>query len=66
MTTGWINVNILRDPASDVCGRAKVGVDPGEITLYDDRCGCGSQKIRGRTIAHEVGHALGFWHIAGP
>lgn len=66
LTTNWINVNILRDPASDVCGRARVGADPGEITLYDDRCGCGSQKIRARTVAHEVGHALGFWHVPGP
>jgi hypothetical protein len=65
LTAGWIAVNILRDPNSDVCGRAKVGADPGEITLYDDRCGCGSYKIRARTIAHEVGHALGFWHTGG-
>jgi hypothetical protein len=65
LAAGWITVNILRDPNSDVCGRAKVGADPGEITLFDDRCGCGSYKIRARTVAHEVGHALGFWHIAG-
>jgi len=62
-TTNWIAVDILRDPASTVCGRAQVGGNPGQITLYNDRCGCGSNKIRGRTIAHEVGHALGFWHV---
>jgi hypothetical protein len=62
---GWIAVNIVRDPSSDACGRSMVGADPGEITLYDDRCGCGSYKIRGRTVAHEVGHALGFWHVPG-
>jgi hypothetical protein len=64
-TNLWINVHILRDPSSEVCGRAKIGANPGEIELWDDRCACGSVKIRPSTIAHEVGHALGFWHVPG-
>jgi hypothetical protein len=61
---GWITVNIVRDNSLPYCGIAFVGRDPGEITLLDDRCPCGSVKISGGLVAHEVGHALGFWHVA--
>jgi hypothetical protein len=61
--TGWITVNITRDYSSDYCGRARVAGNPGLITLVNDRCNCGSVKIGGDVIVHEVGHALGFWHV---
>jgi hypothetical protein len=63
-THGWIVVNITRDYASDFCGQALVGSNPGRITLVDDRCNCGSVKIPGDVVVHEVGHALGFTHVS--
>lgn len=59
---GWITVDITRDYDSDFCGRALVGATDGWIELVNDRCNCGSRKISGAVVAHEVGHALGFWH----
>jgi Matrixin len=60
----WINVDIRRDPAEKrVCGYAYVGANPGSITLNDDVCSCGSNKIPGAVTMHEVGHAMGFFHV---
>jgi hypothetical protein len=61
---GWINVEIRRDrDEAEVCGFARVGANPGSITLNDDVCACGSRKIPGAVVLHEVGHALGFFHV---
>ena len=60
----WMNVDIRRDPAEkQVCGFAYVGANPGSITLNDDVCSCGSNKIPGAVTMHEVGHAMGFFHV---
>ena len=60
----WINVNIRRDPAEKrTCGFAFIGANPGSITLNDDVCSCGSNKIPGAVTMHEVGHALGYFHV---
>jgi hypothetical protein len=61
---GWINVVFRRDPSSKRCGESRVGANPGLITLWDDRCSCGSVKVPGSVTIHEVGHALGFWHVS--
>jgi hypothetical protein len=60
----WINVDIRRDPKEDrICGTARLGANPGSIILNDDVCSCGSNKIPGAVTMHEVGHAMGFFHV---
>lgn len=60
---GWLTIEWTRD-ASEFCGFANVGQEGGGITLTYDQpgCSCGSQKIRPRTVKHELGHAMGLWH----
>jgi hypothetical protein len=63
--TGWIVIRFKNNSSANYCGRAYVGADPGEIEFNYNRCECGSIRVRPRTIKHEVGHALGFWHTSG-
>lgn len=59
---GWITVRwaAFNDPLA--CGRAAVGGDL--ITLYPRTpgCRCDGLEVSVRTVKHELGHALGFYH----
>jgi len=53
-------------PEGDLCGLSStVGGDPMTIQLRIDRCGCGSIKIPMDLVMHEVGHAVGMFHVTG-
>ena len=64
---GWINVVPLQViPEGDYCGLSStVGGNPMTIKLRIDRCGCGSIKIPIDVVMHEVGHAVGMFHVSG-
>jgi Matrixin len=62
-SAGWIVVDIQHNPTEkELCGHATIGADAGTITLTEDVCGC--TKVAGAVVMHEVGHALGFFHVA--
>ena len=62
-----IYVHFTYESKGNYCGLSYVGTNPGDITINYDRCAsiCGSLKVTPQAIAHEVGHAMGFWHIPG-
>lgn len=64
---GWLTVKWAA-AATAYCGLSDVGVDGGVMTLFPNtpNCGCPggvtTSRIRPRTVAHELGHAFGYWH----
>lgn len=65
---GWITVRWSAEPSPDrFCG---YGVYAGDrITLYPRTPGCrcaGGPAVRLKTVRHEFGHVLGFYHTDSP
>ncbi len=54
---GWVTITQTSSLGDNVCGRARVGASTGRIQIAADST-CPFRQL----IAHEIGHAMGFFH----
>ena len=57
---GWIVIESYRDDGPGECGRATIG--GGEIRINTKPI-CVEAGYASTNLAHEIGHAMGFWHV---
>lgn len=58
---GWVTIMEATEPGAEWCGRAGVGWLAGRIEMNLNATRCSFADV----VGHEIGHALGFWHVSG-
>ncbi len=61
---GWVVIELVDDPAERWCGKAFVGASAGHIWMNTADAACLARgSLDEGVLSHEIGHALGFWHL---
>lgn len=66
LVAGVISLTFTYEPESEFCGTAQVGANPGRIWINygaDNICGSRCGNFAWSVVVHEIGHAMGFWHV---